>query len=88
MSIFTRGNNPGAYSGRLTCPVCKSNAIRFVENLGPHRLRYRCRKCGLPFQYDTSNNPYAHPYAPLAKKGKFRDIVDLSKVSQGGQKGR
>lgn len=73
MSIFTKGINKAAYSGRLTCPTCRSSAIRFAENLGPYIARYRCRKCGLPFQYDASpnaslsgdrnrneRNPYAH----------------------------
>ena len=80
MSIFTKQNNPGAYSGRLTCPVCQSEAIRFIETIGAYRLRYRCRKCGLPFQYDTSSAPPGslpgtHPYAPF-KKPKFNRIIE------------
>lgn len=74
MGIFQRGMNPGAYSGRLTCPTCSSPSIRFVEQLGPYRLRYRCRKCGLPFQYETGNDLRAHPYAPLKKK--WQVLVD------------
>ena len=85
MGIFTKGNNKGAYSGKLTCPVCQSGAVRFVENLGPYRMRYRCRKCGLPFQYDTSNTPpdagRNHPYA-LFTKNKFRNIVDISRLGE------
>ena len=76
MGIFQKGKNPGAYSGKLTCPVCESGAIRFVENIGPYRLRYRCRKCGLPFQYETGRDLYNHPYAPF-NKNKWRDIVSL-----------
>ena len=80
MSIFTKHNNPGAYSGTLRCPVCQSEAMRFIETIGPYRLRYRCRKCGLPFQYDTSfaspgSIPGTHPYA-LFKKPKFNRIVE------------
>jgi transposase-like protein len=76
MGIFTKNKNPGAYRGRLTCPVCRSEAIRFVENVTPYRLRYRCRKCGLPFQYDISNR-LNHPYAAL-KKAKWQKIVESS----------
>jgi transposase-like protein len=74
MGIFNRGNHKGAYSGSLSCPVCHSTAIRYVENIGPYRQRYRCRKCGLPFQYETGRE-FAHPYAPF-NKGNFRGIVD------------
>ena len=77
MGIFMKGMNPGAYRGKLTCPVCFSEAIRYVENLGPYRQRYRCRKCGLPFQYDTAptqDGQITHPYAAFKKK-KFQDIV-------------
>ena len=77
MSIFTKGMNKGAYQGRLTCPACRSKAIRRVEVLGPYMTRYRCRRCGLPFQYDTSPSAYLsgdknrkerHPYAHLGHK--------------------
>lgn len=76
MGIFQKGINPGAYSGSLHCPTCKSTAIRFVENLGPYRLRYRCRKCGLPFQYETGRDTGMHPYAPFKKH--WQGIVDNS----------
>jgi transposase-like protein len=74
MGIFRKDLNPGAYSGRLTCPVCYSPAIRFIENVGPFRLRYRCRKCGLPFQYETGKDLGIHPYAPFKKQ--WRGIVE------------
>ena len=74
MGIFQKGKNPGAFSGGLSCPVCQSTAIRFIENLGPYRLRYRCRKCGLPFQYETGRDLSIHPYAPFKKK--WQGIVD------------
>ena len=69
--------NPGAYRGKLTCPVCKSEAIRYVEEVCLGRSRYRCRKCGLPFQYDWTNSPngFTHPYAAW-KKPKYQRIVD------------
>ena len=86
--IFTPGINKGAYQGELTCPYvievngerrdCGSKAIRYVEHLGPFRLRYRCRKCGGAFQYDISNNPDAqrqNPYAPY-KKGKIWNKIE------------
>ena len=83
-----RGMNKGAYRGKLTCPVCQSEAIRYLENVNMYRLRYRCRKCGMSFQYDISNAPPgsrdAHPYAPF-KKGVWRDIVDRY---EGGQRRR
>ena len=74
MGIFNRGNSKAAYSGNLSCPVCHSNAIRYVENLGPYRQRYRCRKCGLPFQYETGKE-FTHPYAAF-NKSKFKGLVD------------
>jgi rubredoxin len=76
MGIFQKGMNRGAFGGSLSCPVCDSQAIRYVENLGPYRLRYRCRKCGLPFSYETGRDHLIHPYAPF-KKGKFSGIVDM-----------
>jgi hypothetical protein len=76
-----KGMNKGAYRGKLTCPVCHSEAIRWIEDIGLYRRRYRCRKCGLPFQYDISGHPDpqsfgAHPYAPF-KKRRFQDIVEM-----------
>ena len=77
MGIFTSGKHKAAYQGRLTCPVCHSEAVRFVENVTPHRLRYRCRKCGQTFQYDISNRFDIHPYAAF-NKAKFLRIVERS----------
>lgn len=74
MGIFTKGINKGAYRGTLKCPVCESTAIRYVENVTPYRLRYRCRKCGLPFQYDISGS-LNHPYAAF-KQPKWQKIVE------------
>ena len=74
MGIFQKGNNPGAYSGTLKCPTCQSGAIRFIENVGPYRLRFRCRKCGLPFQYETGRDLGTNPYALFKKH--WREIVD------------
>jgi transcription elongation factor Elf1 len=59
--------NPGAYQGELTCPFCESRANRFVEYVTPERLRYRCRKCGLTYQYDISNRTDINPYAAFQK---------------------
>lgn len=83
-----KGMNKGAFGGRLTCPVCHSEAVRFIENITRFRLRYRCRKCGLRFQYDISNAPAgldggAHPYAAY-KTNKYRRIVDT--LEQGRKK--
>lgn len=70
--------NPGAYRGKLTCPVCRSEAVRYVEEVCLGRSRYRCRKCGLPFQYDWSNSPAGtHPYAAW-KNSKFQRIVEMN----------
>ena len=90
MGIFTKGINKGAYRGKLTCPVCNSEAIRYVENIGPFRQRYKCRKCGMPFQYDISNSSpgnFTHPYAPF-KKRKWQEIVDLSRLGENQHKRR
>jgi len=80
--LMPKGMNKGAYRGKLTCPVCKSSSLRRLENIGAFRIRYRCRKCGLPFQYDVSGSAdptkmmNAHPYAAYKKK-KWQDIVAL-----------
>jgi len=82
----TKSRNKGAFRGRLTCPVCDSEAVRYMETIGMFRIRYRCRKCGLTFQYDTSNaDPgmapgSTHPYA-LFKKNKFTKIIDYAKAA-------
>jgi transposase-like protein len=89
MGIFTKGINEAAYRGNLNCPACNSTAIRFIENIGPYRLRYRCRKCGLPFQYETGRDMTQHPYSAF-QKNKFRDIVagqyDLNTLIRRGSK--
>jgi transposase-like protein len=70
--------NEGAFRGNLYCPVCQSRAIRFVEMVGPYRIRYRCRKCGMKFQYETGRDLTQHPYAPL-RKPKWQNIVEAAK---------
>ena len=95
MGIFVEGKSKAAYQGELTCPFvlqvfnpqtksvesveCKSKAIRYVENVGPYRLRYRCRKCGGTFQYDISNRVDVNPYAPY-RKGRIWN--NIQKVHQ------
>lgn len=94
LSIFRatpKGMNRGAYRGRLTCPVCSSEAIRYVENITRFRIRYRCRKCGLKFQYDISGAPPgldggSHPYAPW-KKNKWQRIVSHFNATREDKKG-
>jgi len=81
MGIFQRGMSKAAFGGGLSCPVCNSQAIRFIENIGPYRLRYRCRKCGMPFQYETGHDMSTHPYAPF-KNNKFRDIVAVQEFGR------
>ena len=76
-----RKMNEGAFRGNLNCPVCQSRAIRFVEMLGPYRVRYRCRKCGMPFQYETGRDMTQHPYAPF-NKNKWQDIAKGSTPNQ------
>lgn len=79
--IPRKGVSRAAYRGELTCPVCQSHAIRFIENVTPFRLRYRCRKCGMTFQYDISNRQDAHPYAAF-KTPKFQRIVEQSRENK------
>jgi len=74
-----KGVNKGAYRGSLNCPFfgCDGKSHRWIENVTPYRLRYRCRKCGRTFQYDISNrrdNPYAVFNTP-----HFRKVVAESK---------
>ena len=70
--------NKAAFSGNLNCPVCQSRAIRYLEMVGPYRIRYRCRKCGMPFQYETGRDLTQHPYAPF-KKNKWQNLVESAK---------
>jgi len=95
MSIFTKGINKGAYQGTLTCPTCRSKAIRFVEKLGPFIARYRCRKCGLPFQYDIGpsaamsgdfNRKEGNPYAHLGDKFMRKMKVPIIGTGHGSTK--
>jgi hypothetical protein len=83
--IFTKGINPGAYRGELTCPFvivnkqghgtdCGSRAIRYVEHVSEYRIRYRCRKCGNTFQYDISGRNDVNPYAPYQKGTIWKNI--------------
>ena len=91
MGIFTKGISKNAYQGELTCPYSyyidgevrdsRSKAIRFVEEITPTRLRYRCRKCGGAFQYDISNRRDLNPYAAYSERGKLRRY--LRKLLQG-----
>jgi transcription elongation factor Elf1 len=67
--------NPGAYQGDLNCPCCQSKAIRFVEKVTPMRLRYRCRKCGIKFQYDISNRQDINPYAAYSTGSRFSQTL-------------
>ena len=95
MSIFTKGINKTAYQGSLSCPTCRSKAIRYVENLGPYIARYRCRKCGLPFQYDAGpsasmsgdkNRQERNPYAHLGNKFARQMRVPIIGTGHGSTK--
>jgi transposase-like protein len=83
MGIFQKGKNPGAYRGSLNCPVCHSSAIKYIEEVAICRSRWRCRKCGLAFQYDYSAT-FTHPYAPF-KKPKWAQIVDQFERNKGSK---
>ena len=60
-----------AFSGELTCPFCQSKANRYLEHVAPMRLRYRCRKCSLTYQYDISGRQDINPYAAYSTRSKF-----------------
>ena len=87
--LFGKGKNSinkGAFRGELECPMCNTNGLkksrwRFVEKIGPTRIRYQCKDCGSFIQYDFSNNVdflAQHPYSPY-KKRRFADIVSRYK---------
>lgn len=84
MNALKKGINKGAFAGQLNCPACESAAIRFVEMIGPYRLRYRCRKCGMPFQYETGRD-LTHPYSPF-NKAKYQEIIRNPKGVLPGRK--
>ena len=82
----------GAYGTKLTCPsivpglggipeLCMASNWRFVEKLGPCRVRYKCRACGKTIQYDFSAI-MDHPYAAFGKS-KWRRIVENWKSKKG-----
>ena len=81
MGIFAPNKSKYAYSGKLTCPYsyyidgeirnCPGKSFRFVNEVNPTRLRYRCRKCGGTFQYDISNRRDLNPYAAYSERSKF-----------------
>ena len=75
MGIFTKNINPGAYRGELNCPMCHKTKHKFIENIGPYRLRYQCKSCKQFFQYDISNN-LEHPYHPFRKKAHFKKLIE------------
>ena len=90
MGIFTPGRAKYAYQGELTCPFvltdqnghqvdCGSRAIRFIEEITPFRIRYRCRKCGNTFQYDISGRTDLNPYAPFQKGRLWGDIMKVTR---------
>lgn len=79
---------------QLLCPVCHSSEIQYVEQVGyaidpryPIK-RYRCKKCGLFFRYDTrpAHDPrrvstaeaLAKPYASFSQG--LRAIRGLDKL--------
>ena len=88
---MAKGMNKGAFRGKLECPAlvnkngvaetCGAEKWKFVEKIGPYRIRYKCKVCGSTCQYDFSANPQ-HPYEVFGK-GKWRTIVDRYKASQG-----
>jgi hypothetical protein len=86
MGIFSPGRAKYAYQGELTCPYisfggesCGSKAIRYIEDVTPYRLRYRCRKCGGTFQYDISNRTDLNPYAPFQKGRIWSNIMRVTR---------
>ena len=62
--IYKR-TNIAAFSNRMSCPHptingrCGAEKWKFIEQLSPFRIRYRCKVCGRTIQYDFSNNPNA-----------------------------
>jgi len=81
MGIFTPGISKHAYRGELTCPFCQSKANRCLGHVTKYRIRYRCRKCGLTYQYDISNRTDINPYAAYSSGSKFAQ--DLRKMLGG-----
>jgi transposase-like protein len=77
MGIFRKDLNKAAFGSQLRCPTCDCPDIKFIENIGPYRLRYRCKRCNLPFQYETGRNNL-HPYSPF-NTPKFNRIVEQNK---------
>ena len=86
-----KGMSRAAFGTPMTCPymvqglsgkpeVCGASSWRFVEQLGPYRIRYRCKACGKTLIYEFSNNP-GHPYEAYGKS-KWQKIVELWKKGQ------
>ena len=74
----------GAFRGPLNCPLCnakgdKVSKWKYVENIGPFRIRYRCKDCKHTIQYDFSRSGLSkHPYAPY-NNPHFRKVMKTYK---------
>ena len=78
--------NRGAFGTPLNCPICnpdgkKKSNWEFVQQITPTRIQYRCKNCKQTIQYDFSNNPNFHPYAPY-RAPFFTNLVDKWKTKR------
>ena len=73
-----KGISRAAFQGsKLFCPYCQGTRWKFVETIGVHRTRYRCKDCHKTVQYDYSAN-MEHPYKVFGK-GIWRKITEALK---------
>jgi transposase-like protein len=73
-----KGISQGAFQGsKLICPYCSGTRWKFVEDIGIHRKRYRCKDCHKTVQYDYSAN-MGHPYEVFGK-GVWRQVTEALK---------
>lgn len=69
-------------SDKLFCPyptgphtLCGSTRWKYLEKVGPYRIRFQCKDCRRTLQYDYSANP-GNPYAPFANKSWFKSALE------------
>ena len=57
--LFLRRFGSTREGGSLVCPACRSNRVRFVENLGCQMEQWRCGmpECGQKFRYQRRALP-------------------------------
>lgn len=71
--IILRRRGSSQVGGKLTCPACGSDKLRFIETQGRDLDIYKCKRCNTPIRYMTT---------PMTQ-GEFMDIKHGGRVARG-----